>query len=329
MESWSKLRFTDDFSVVSEHVVDKLNENDLLTGSCHRVIGFRRDGGAQDNSGLKLFLQGLEALGYVEGKNFRFERRSAQGKRDRLAELAADLIGLNPAVIVPSGPTAAGPLLKATKSIPIVMPNAGSDPVGLGFVKTLSEPGGNATGIAIGAPGLGSKKMELLKEALPSVRSVVFMNPHNQPAYLTEYMDTARALRIKFEVVNVRSGGDIDEFFARIATFRPDAVVTERVSLTLRNAGKIGELALKSRIPIMSNQRVFVEMGALMSYGVNYAANWRRAAVFVDKILKGANPATLPVEPPQLEFVINLTTAEKIGVTIPPEILLEANEVIK
>ncbi|MDH3445020.1 MAG: ABC transporter substrate-binding protein [Deltaproteobacteria bacterium] len=292
------------------------------------VIGYLAAGSGADHLRKELLL-GLEQLGFVVGKNIRIEYRAAKGKRDRLPELIAELVQLKVDIIVPTGPTAIGPILKATKTIPIVMPNAGSDPVGAGFVKSLSEPGGNATGIAIGVPGLGSKKLELLKEALPSIRSVIFMNPHDRPHFLKEYNETAKTLGLKFDVVNVRSDGDIDEFFATVAMSRPDALIIERDSLTLRNAGKIGDLVLKHRIPTMNNQRIFVEKGGLMSYGVSYPANWRRSAVYVDKILKGANPATLPVEPPQLELVINLKTAEKIGVNIPPEILLEANEVIQ
>ena len=292
------------------------------------LIGYLSAGSGQDPL-RQLFLRGLEELGYVQGKNFRFEYRSAKGKRDRLPALAAELVGLNPAVIVPSGPTAAGPLLKATQTIPIVMPNASSDPVKWGFVKSLSQPGGNVTGISIGEKGLGSKRMELLKEALPAIRHVVFLNPHQGPTYLEEYRQVAKTLDFEFEAVDVRSDGDIEQAFAKAATLRSGAVLVERNTLTLRNADKIGELALKHRIPTMNNQRIFVEKEGLMSYGVSYPANWRRAAVLVDKILKGAKPATIPVEPPQLELVVNLKTAQKIGVTIPPEILLEANEVIK
>jgi len=280
---------------------------------------------------LQVFLDALERLGYTEGKNFRFEFRSADGKRERLPELAADLVALKPSVILPSGPTAAEHILEATQSIPVVLPNASADPVKAGYVKRLGKPAGNVTGIAIGMKGLGSKRMELLKEALPSVHNVIFLNPHQQPSavYIDEYQQAANALGVKVAMHYVRSGGDIEDFFARLTDKKTDALLIERNALTLRNAKKIGEWLVKKHIATMGNQRVFVEAGALISYGVNYPANWRRAAVLVDKILKGANPATLPVEPPQLELVVNLKSANQIGVTIPPEILLEANEVIR
>jgi ABC-type uncharacterized transport system substrate-binding protein len=188
------------------------------------IIGYLSGGGAAEPY-AKLFLQALEELGYVDGKNLRFEYRSAKGKRERLPELAAELIALKPAVIVPSGPTAAGPILKATQTIPVVMPNASADPVKAQFVKSLSEPGGNATGVAIGMRGLGSKRMELLKEALPSVQNVIFLNPHRQPMYLDEYQRAANALGLKLEVANVRSSGDIEEFFASLATKKTDALL--------------------------------------------------------------------------------------------------------
>jgi len=293
------------------------------------IIGFLSSAG-RDPSG-KIFLDAMARLGYAEGKNFRFEYRTANGKRERLPELAAEIVALKPSVILPSGPTAAEYLLEATRTIPLVLPNASADPVKAGYVKSLDKPGGNATGIAIGMTGLGRKRMELLKETIPSVHNVIFINPHQQPSavYSDEYREAANALGVKVEVSNVRSIADIEALFTGLAAKKPDALLIERNSLTLRNATKIGEWVVKSRVPTMSNQRVFVEAGALISYGVDYPANWRRAAALVDKILKGADPATLPVEPPQLELVVNLKAANELGIKIPPEILLEANEVIK
>ena len=293
------------------------------------TIGFLTNG-ARPSPLTKVLMQALEELGYVDGKNIRVERRSANGKRERLAGLAAELVALEPAVIVPSGPTTANYVLKATRTIPVVMPNAGADPVKYKFVKSWGVPGGNATGLAIGVKGLRSKRMQLLKETLPAVRNVIFLNPRRpRPTSHAEYQKAADALGIKLEVTNVRSNSDIEQFFLGLATKSPDALIIERNTLTLRNAKKIGEWVVKNRIATMNNQRIFVETGGLISYGVNYPANWRRAAIYIDKILKGANPATLPVEPPRLEMVVNLKTAEKLGVKIPPEILLEANEVMK
>jgi len=278
----------------------------------------------------KAFLQGLEELGYVVGKTILIEYRSYKGKRNLIPHLAAELVRLKVDLIFVSGPTALRPTMEVTKTIPIVTPNLGHDPVGWGFVKTLARPGGNVTGLSMGTKGLGSKRMELLKEAVPSVSRVVFLNPHRRsPTYLDEYKHAARKLGMELEVVNVRSHDDIEQAFVSITTMGADALIIERNSLTRRHPGQIGDFALKNRLPTMNNHRLFVKFGGLMSYGVNYPANWRRAAVYVDKILKGANPAILPVGPPQLELVINLKTAQKLGVNIPPEILLEANEIIK
>jgi ABC-type uncharacterized transport system substrate-binding protein len=281
------------------------------------------------NPNYRAFLQGLEELGYVDGKNIRIERRSADGQLNRLPELAAELVRLNVAVIVPSGPTAVGPAMKATTTIPIVMPNGGN-PIERGFVKNLIRPGGNVTGLAGFAEGLNQKQMELLKETSSSVRRAVVLIPHKRRQSTGEaYREAAGALGIAVQTVDFYNPQNYDEALAKIVAMGPDALITVQNTLTLRYAGQIAEFALKNRFLFMADDRRFPEAGALMSFGVNYLANWRRAAVFVDKILKGADPGTLPIEPPALKLVINLKTANKIGVTIPPEILLEANEVIK
>ena len=274
-------------------------------------------------------LSGLRELGYIEGKNIFIEYRYANGKRNLLPELAAELVRLKVAVIVPSGPTAIRHAMKATKTIPIVMPNGGSKPVKAGFVKSLGRPGGNATGVAREIEGVKAKRMELLKEALPSVSRVAVLNVRRRKGFLEEYKQVARVLGVDVESVEFSSNEEFEEALARIATMQPDALIIVRTTITLRHASKIARFALKNRIPSMNDNRYFVEVGGLMSYGADYLAMWRRAAVYVDKILKGANPATLPVERSQLEIVINLKTARKLGVTIPPEILLEANEIIK
>ncbi len=286
--------------------------------------------GLRPGAGQKAFLQCLEELGHIDWKTILIEHRHYKGKRNLIPHLAAELVRLKVDVIFASGPTALRPTMEVTKTIPIVAPNLGSDPVRAGFVKSLTRPGGNVTGLAVGIKGLGSKRMELLMEVLPSIRRVVFINPHRRrPNFLDEYKHVARGLGVEFEVVNVRSHDDFEQAFANITTMDPDALIIERNFLTRRNRGQIGDFILENRLPTMGSHRMFVEIGGLISYGVNYPANWRRAAVYVDKILKGANPATLPVEPPQLELVINLKTAQKLGVKIPPEILLEANEIIK
>jgi len=275
------------------------------------------------------FLRGLEQLGYVEGKNIRIEYRFANGKRNLLPELAADLVRLKVAVIVPSGPTAVKPAMEATGTIPIVMPNGG-DPVERGFVTNLTRPGGNVTGLAGAIDGLDKKFIELLKETMSSATRVVVLIPHERrKSTLDAYKEVAGALGIDVQSVEFYRPEEFDNALAKINALRPDALLIVQNTLTLRYAGQIADFASKNRLPLLADDSRFVKAGALMSLGINYPANWRRAAVFVDKILKRADSATLPVEPAQLELVINLKTAERIGITIPPEILLEASEVIK
>ncbi|MBI4523624.1 MAG: ABC transporter substrate-binding protein [Deltaproteobacteria bacterium] len=274
------------------------------------------------------FLEGLRQLGYIEGKNIIVDYRFRKGTIEVLPELAADLVRLKVAIIVTGGPTATGAAMKATKTIPIVVVGGG-DPVGRGFVESLSMPGGNVTGLSEFAKGLHGKRMELLKETFPSTSRVALINSRTRARYIETYQRAARSLGVNLETVDVHSLHEFERAFARITTMRPDALTTVSDTLTIRHAKQIGEFALKKRLPSIYDSRQFVTAGGLMSYGVNYKAQWRRAAFFVDKILKGANPASLPVEPPQFELVINLATARKIGRPIPPEILLEANEVIK
>jgi putative ABC transport system substrate-binding protein len=219
--------------------------------------------------------------------------------------------------------------MRATQTIPIVTPDAGSDPVGSGFVKSLTHPSGNVTGLSTGSKGLAGKRLELLKEILPSAGRVAFLNPHLRSAEAHDYKRAAELLDLNLDVLDVRRDDDILPALAELTADRPDALVIGHHFLTHRNAIQIGGFLLKNRIPAISSHKRYVRLGGLVSYGMNHRAHWRRAAVFVDKILKGADPATLPIEPPRLEIVLNLKTAEKIGVTIPSEILLEAGTVIK
>jgi putative ABC transport system substrate-binding protein len=276
------------------------------------------------------FLQGLEELGYVDGKNVIIEYRYANRDRKVLPKFAAELVRLGVDVIVPSGPTAVGPAIKATETIPIVMPNGG-DPVGQGFVKSFSQPGGNVTGMAGVAKGIMRKRLELLKEVFPRVSRVVVLvpDPTQRTHRIEQYIEAGKKLGVEIEPVGVSKREEFEKAFAIVAAKRPDALIVIRNTLTLNYAEQIAEFALRQRLPSMNEQGHFAVAGGLMSYSEDLPGNWRRTAVFVDKILKGSNPATLPVEPPQLELVINLKTAERIGVTIPPEILLEASEVIK
>lgn len=280
---------------------------------------------------LAAFHRALKKLGYSEGRDFFIEHPYWNYKetRDRLPALAAELVSRNVAVIVAYEPAAVEAAMKATKTIPIVTPDAGSDPVGSGIVTSLAYPGGNVTGLYTGSKGLAGKRLELMKEILPSLRQVAFLNPLFWSAEANDYKHGTKLLNLNLDIVDVRRDDDILPALAELTADRPDALVIGHHFLTHRNAIQIGGFLVKNRIPAISSHKRYVRLGGLVSYGVNLPANWRRAAVFVDKILKGANPATLPLEPPQLEFVINLRTAEKIGVSIPPEILLEASKVIQ
>ena len=291
-------------------------------------IGILAAGSSSSPTRRQAFLRGLEGLGYVKGKNILVEYRYANGRRKHLPKLAADLVRLNVSVIVTSGPTTIKPAMQATQTIPIVMVGGGNV-VGRGFVNSTARPGGNVTGISSYMKGLNQRRLELFKETLPSISRVALINPRKRKGTRRRYEETAKRLGINLQVFQTFSLEELDRAFAKIATFRPNALITVRAHLTLRFTKDIVEFAATHRIPSMYHSASFVRAGGLISYGVNYHRMWRRAAVFVDKILKGANPATLPVEPSQLELVINLKTARKIGVKIAPEILLEANEVIK
>jgi putative ABC transport system substrate-binding protein len=206
---------------------------------------------------------------------------------------------------------------------------SGGDPVGRGFVKSLSVPGGNVTGLSSVADGDEGKRVELLKDAFPWVSRVFVLNADKRKSRVENYLEEGQRVALVFEALHVYSREQLNQGFARLVTTRSDALITVRNAFTIRPAEQIAAFALKNRLPSMYESREFVEKGGLMSYGVNYTASWRRSAFYVDKVLKGANPAVLPVEPPQFEFLVNLRTANKIGFELPPEILLEANEVVQ
>ena len=274
------------------------------------------------------FLGRFEELGYVQGKNVLIEIRFARRKPEVLQQLASELVGLKVSVIVAQGPRVTGYAMKATKTIPIVMA-AGGNPVKRGFVDSRNRPGGNVTGVASYIKGLKVKQMELFKEAFPWISRVTILKAGTSRYKEIEYRDALKSLGVNVQIVPIRRSDGIGETFAKVIASRPDALVTIRGNLSLRYAKEIADFAVKKRLPSMYEAKRFVDVGGLMSYGVDRSAVWGRAAVYVDKILKGANPATLPVEPAPLKLVINLKTAQKIGATIPPEILLEANQVIK
>ena len=293
-------------------------------------IGFLSTGVAGPN--IEAFRQGLQELSYVVGQNIAIEYRWAGGRDDRLPELAGELIRLKVDIIVTTSSSAARAAQQATKTIPIVMAVSG-DPVGTGLVASLARPGGNITGLTILSPELSGKRLELLKEAFPKVsRVAVLWNPASPDKQLDfrETQAAARALKVQLQSLEVRGPKDFDKVFQAATKERTHALITLSDPLTGSQGRRIMDFAAKSRLPAMYGDSVFVEAGGLMAYGPNIFDLYRRAAFFVDKLLKGAKPADLPVQQPmRFELVINLDTAKKIGRTIPPELLMRADKVIK
>ena len=277
----------------------------------------------------------LRDLGYIEGQNIAMEYRYSEGKRDRYPELAAELVRLKVDIILVTGgaPTIRA-AMNATKTIPIVMVGEGLDPVEAGFIDSLARPGGNVTGVTNLGSELGGKRLELLKEAVPKVaRVAVLYDPANANGVheVKELLPAAaRALRLTIQPWEVRAADGFEKVFAALSKQRPDGLYVGGGPLMLANRKRIAALALKSRLPSMYVRREFVEAGGLMSYGADITDSYRRVAYFVDRILKGAKPADLPVEQPtKFEFVINLKAAKQIGLTIPPNVLVRADKVIK
>ncbi len=279
------------------------------------------------------FRQGLRELGYVEGKNIVIEYRYAEGKLDRLSELAAELVRLKVDVIVATGTTPSLAALQATTTIPIVM-TVSRDPVRAGLVASLARPGGSITGLTSGTIGLDGKRLELLKETLPKVKRVAFIHKEVSgrafAARVKEIQATARELGITLQSIEARNAKEVEAALQAVIKERAGAlcVATPVVS---RYRKQIVDFAGKGRLPLIYGTRGFVEKaGGLMSYGPDFSDLWRRAATYVDKILKGAKPADLPVERPmKFELVINLKTAKQLGITIPPKVLYQAIKVIK
>jgi len=279
------------------------------------------------------FRQGLRELGYVEGKNIVIEWRSAEGKRDRLPSLAAELVRLKVDIIVTAGPPATRSAKEATVTIPIVFAQDG-DPVASGFVASLARPGGNITGLSTLAPELSGKRLELLKEIVPRLSRVAVLGNSTNPANAQVLKETelaAGVFGVKLQYLDVLDPKDIETAFRAASKGRADAVLmTVSGGVVLSQRTQVVELAAKSRLPAMYIIREYVETGGLMSYGVSLIDLDRRAATYVDKILKGAKPADLPVEQPtKFEFIINLTAAKQIGLTIPPNVLVRADKVIR
>ena len=280
---------------------------------------------------IEAFRLGLRDLGYVEGQNIAIEYRYAEGKLDRAPALLAELVSLNVDVIWAVGP-AVPPAKNATKTIPIVMTNV-SDPVALGLVSSLARPGGNITGLSTFATELSGKRLELLKEIVPKLSRVTFFGNSTAPVNAEALRETevaAEAIGLQIQYLEVQSAKEIDPAFQAASKGRAQAVLVLRNPLTSIHHARIAELAVKGRLPTMYADREFVEAGGLMSYGPDYIFMYRRVAHYVDKILKGAKPADLPIEQPtKFELVINLKTAQQIGVKIPPNVLARADRVIK
>jgi len=277
-------------------------------------------------SRLEAFRQGLQDLGYVEGKHIAIETRYAEGKADRLAELAAELVRLEMDVIVTSGPAGLA-AKKATRTIPIVFV-AVQDPVATGLVDSLALPGGNVTGLSTLAPELGGKRLEILKGAVPKISRVAFLRGTALTAKDTQA--AAQALGIRLQSLEVRDSKDLDAAFKAATKDRAQGLLTGPGSLFNAHQARIVEFAAINRLPAMYASPESVEAGGLMSYAPSYPAIFRRAAIYVDKILKGAKPADLPVEQPtKFELVINLKTAKQIGLIIPPNVLARADRVIR
>jgi putative tryptophan/tyrosine transport system substrate-binding protein len=277
----------------------------------------------------------LRELGYIDGQNIAVEYRYADGKIDLYPELAAELVRLKVDIIVAAGGSAmVRAAKKATKTIPIIMAGAPPDPVKAGLVESLARPGGNVTGLATLSGELAGKRLELLKEAVPKLARVAVLYDPASPSGALDVKDVlpvaARTLRLTIQPWEVRSTDDFDRVFAALNKQRPDGLFVSPVALMSANQKRIVRFALESRLPSMYSNREAVDAGGLMSYSADPADSYRRVATYVDKILKGAKPADLPVEQPR-KFVLmfNLKTAKQIGVTIPQRVLGRADKVIK
>jgi putative tryptophan/tyrosine transport system substrate-binding protein len=280
---------------------------------------------------FEAFRQGLREHGYVEGRNIVVERRFGEGRPERIAEAAAELVRLKVDVIVTSTDDAIAAVKRQTRTIPIVM-TASTDPVGTGFVASLARPGGNVTGLSTMAPLLGAKRLELLKEAVPGLSRVAIMWDPDVRGALLEYKEAeeaARSLGLQLQSVEVSRADDFDRTFASLTSGRAQALTVVTSPLTLDNRSQIANLALKHRLPSIFGQVSSVEAGGLMAYGSSAIERWRRAATYVDKILKGVKPSDLPIEQPtKFELVINLKTAKALDLTI-PQLLRRADHVIQ
>jgi putative ABC transport system substrate-binding protein len=303
------------------------------SGKMHRM-GLLALATSDQYAPLREVLEGrLRELGYIEGKNILIERRFADGRTDRLPDLAAQLVRLKLDVVVTGTNSEIAALKQATTTIPIVMVHA-SDPVDDGFIASLARPGGNITGLSMTASSeLLAKRLELLKEMVPRLSRAAVLQQANVPGRVASYAaldDAARKLSVTLQFVDVHSPDDIESAFASMIRNRAEAFLISGGPVTWMRRQQIAELAIKNRLPGTHSLREYADAGLLFSYGVNLQALFHRAATYVDKILKGTTPADLPVEQPtKFEFIINLKTAKQIGLTIPPNVLARADRVIR
>jgi putative ABC transport system substrate-binding protein len=298
-------------------------------------IGFVTPIGDPNTPGpqIEAFRQGLRDLDYIEGKNIVVEYRYTEGKGDRNPSLVAELVQLKVDVLVVPGPGAIRAAKQATKTIPIVIVSQ-EDPVAAGHIDSLARPGGNITGLTRFTRELSGKRLELLTDVVPKISRVAALwDPNSQistPTVFKDYEAAARALKIQLQSLEVRGANDFEGAFRAAAKGRANALIVIRNPLHSRHQKQLADLAIKNRLPSMHETSDYVEAGGLVSYAASEGERFKRAAVYVDRILKGAKPADLPVEQPtKFELVINLKTAKQIGLTIPPEVLARASRLIK
>src|SRR5262245_28750075 len=281
---------------------------------------------------IKAFREGLSELGYVEGKSIAIEWRFIDGKANQLPALAVELTRLKVDVLVAFGPTSTHAAKEATNTIPIVMAQV-NDPVGAGFVASLARPGGNITGLSIMAPELSGKQLELLKEIVPKLSRVAVFGTSTEPGNAQAVKETelaAKTLEVQLQYLDVENPKDVDIAFRNAVMGRAHAIIFLQSPVFSSRRKPLAELAVKNRLPAVYPQTDYIDAGGLMFYGPSMSDLFHRTATYVDKILKGAKPADLPVEQPtKFEFVINLKAAKQIGVTIPPNLLARADRVIK
>jgi putative tryptophan/tyrosine transport system substrate-binding protein len=278
------------------------------------------------------FRHGLRELGYVEGKNIIVEYRYADGSQERLKDLAAELVRLKPDVIVTTSSAPTRAVKEASSTIPIVMAQD-NDPIGNGFVATLARPGGNITGLAALDPELSGKRLEFLKELVPGLSRIAVLGDSTIPGYAKVLKETelaAAAHRVQLQYTDIRQPNDIESAIQSAEKQRVNGVLTMTSPMLFSHRAQVAAFAIKHHLPAIYHQSQYVEAGGLMSYGASFTDMDRRAAIYVDKILKGAKPAEMPIEQPtKFELVINLKAAKQIGLTIPPNVLARADKVIK